>query len=194
MRWMLDILAVVAMAAVLGVLLTHTREHQRQGLRRQAVQDALAKLTEQALVAGATKGRPHTAMGYPFIASPTWFASQDAPVNVLAPRCNPWVDMAPTDDLALDPPDPVIVSPHQAGFWYNPGRGVFRARVQPQSSQRATLELYNMLNGRDLKMLPEGFVAARRPVPMFAALAMRHAPKPDHPSESFASVDVQAKP
>jgi hypothetical protein len=60
----------------------------------------------------------------------------------------------------------VIRGPEQAGFWYNPNRGVVRARVAPQFTQRATLDLYNELNNVALKDLPPPQNAGQKPVEM----------------------------
>jgi hypothetical protein len=65
--------------------------------------------------------------------------------------------------LADDPPDPVLHRKAQAGFWYNPNRGVVRARVPGQGESGAALDLYNQLNNSGLKELTESAAAERRP-------------------------------
>jgi hypothetical protein len=34
-------------------------------------------------------------------------------------------------------------------FWYNPARGIVRARVPDQTTDEATLSLYESINGED---------------------------------------------
>lgn len=86
-----------------------------------------------------------------------WFG-EDVPTNVLLDPDRPWIDLAPPGDLGEHPPDPVVYSVEQAGFWYNPTTGVFRARVRPASSEAQTLALYNDVNGTalpDFEQIPD---------------------------------------
>jgi hypothetical protein len=71
------------------------------------------------------------------------------------PARQPWLDIAPPGDKSDHPSDPVITRGTQAGFWYNPNRGLFRARVAPQFNEEDTLELYNRLNNSNLRALPQ---------------------------------------
>jgi hypothetical protein len=106
---------------------------------------------------------------YPRQVRPKWF-NQHLPLNVLVGKQHPWIDLAPKRDAAAHPPDPVIAGPDQAGFWYNPSTGVFRARVPRRGSRKKTLALYNAVNRSSLSTLP-GSGAPKRangrgPVPL----------------------------
>jgi hypothetical protein len=85
----------------------------------------------------------------------------DPPRNHLLTGDRPWVELAPVEDADRDhPADPVAfdLDGHKsASFWYNPYRGVVRARVAPQINEQETLALYNRVNGVFLATLaPEG--------------------------------------
>ena len=77
---------------------------------------------------------------FPARISPLWF-DRDVPFNSLVSGRQPWIDVAPPGDMTDNPPDPVIQKAEQAGFWYNPNRGIIRARVIPQFTEVDTLNL-----------------------------------------------------
>lgn len=92
-----------------------------------------------------------------------WFG-EDVPANVLLDADRPWIDLAPPGDLGAHPPDPVAYTSEQAGFWYNPTIGVFRARVRPASSEAQTLVLYNDVNGTALSRFEQIPNPSRQPL------------------------------
>ncbi|MBI1336720.1 MAG: hypothetical protein GC164_07140 [Phycisphaera sp.] len=164
MRLVIDSLIALMLAAILGGVLLYHRQQQTNLLAQQQVYQALAHLQEQVLYRGALGENDTTESGFPRTVSPAWFVGEP-PRNVLVPADQPWVDVAPRDDWQDQPPDPVIASPGQAGFWYNPNRGIFRARVVPQFSDSRTIELYNHLNGCALRHLPVTTDTQRSPTP-----------------------------
>src|SRR5690606_29054642 len=84
--------------------------------------------------------------------------------------------VAPEGDTHDHPPDPVLISKEQAGFWYNPALGVFRARVPQQVTAQETLTLYNRVNGTALLSLPVSDDPARQPQrPAWGAIRARPA-------------------
>lgn len=162
MRRVIDILIVLMLMAVLFGLVWHYRNEQKNVSDFRAVHDAISRLYEQALMQGSLEDHT-TRGGFPLMMQPKWFGEM-LPVNVLVPEIQPWIDIAPIGDQADHPPDPVIISDEQAGFWYNPNRGLFRARVMPQFSEDETLDAYNQLNNTALKVLPRDSKVERRPV------------------------------
>jgi hypothetical protein len=168
MRLAIDSVVAVLLAGVLGLLLLDNRAAASRLERAGAVHLALAHLSEQARLHGSMAGAGGAV--FPAFISPAWFAG-DLPVNVLAPR-QPWLDVAPAGDGADHPPDPVLVDPGQAGFWYNPGRGVVRARVPARGGPAEARELYNQVNDSALKVLAAGDGAGRKPVPWREAAAV----------------------
>jgi type II secretory pathway pseudopilin PulG len=163
MRLLIDTLIALMLVGILaGIVVYHQRE-SRQLQRYQQVHAALAQLHEKALYQGALGDEPTTQTGFPATVSPLWFHG-DLPLNVLVPGRHAWVDIAPPGDMSEHPPDPVCIKPQQAGFWYNPNRGIFRARVPEQHSESLTLAEYNRINTTYLKQLPLHYDSARRPV------------------------------
>jgi hypothetical protein len=179
MRLLIDCLIVLMLIAVLALVFGERRRAQLRIDQLSQVYRALSRLQEQARYHGAidvasqvsaapgqtpNPGAASVVDGMPVLVSPAWFGS-DLPHNTMVGGTQPWLDIAPLGDMAVDPPDPVIHRPDQAGFWYNPARGVFRARVAPQFSEQETLDLYNELNNRNLTRFPTSNDPARRPLP-----------------------------
>jgi len=189
MRIVIDsLIALMLVGVLVGVLVMH---HNRQQSERDvaAVCSALDRLQEQAAY--------HTAVQSAMVGHDTmlvhlheeWFG-QDLPTNVLVGQAHPWIDLAPPGDRGQHPPDPVATEQGQAGFWYNPTTGTFRARVTPCSSEAETLALYNQINGTSLAAFEQMPDPSRRPIAhvlgsvpaqQYASLANQTwaAPKPD---------------
>ena len=148
MRLMIDTMIAVMLAGVVGGGMWLHRERVASAQRVQQVQAALAQLQEKAdyYRTLAKVQEEYVAMGGHGDISPQWF-QDDLPINVIVPLDCPWLDLAPEGDYATHPPDPVVTHDGQAGFWYNPSTGVFRARVTPQYTDAATAELYHQVNG-----------------------------------------------
>ncbi|MFA9477468.1 hypothetical protein ACERK3_04085 [Phycisphaerales bacterium AB-hyl4] len=163
MRLLIDTLIALMLTALLGGLIWNHRYQEQQTLDRQTVHRSLNQLHEQVLYQRSLGRVAQSDLGFPRIVEPTWFSS-GLPRNAIAPPPHPWMDIAPPDDMASHPPDPVLTHPAQAGLWYNANLGVFRARVPAQISQRATIRLYNDLNGTQLTGLPQTVDARRRPI------------------------------
>ncbi len=164
MRLVFDVLILLMLAALLGavVWVQHERHTEQQRIAR--VHDALAALSEGMRYEAAMRQAIDGVDGFPRAISPRWFPS-GLPTNHLLPAEHPWIDVAPEGDRAEHPPDPIVDSAMQAGFWYNPSRGIFRARVPAQLSEAASIDLYNKVNHTDLDAAPDRDEMARRPEP-----------------------------
>lgn len=173
MRLLIDTLIALMLAGILAAVLWQYRKDAHQVRQVQGVHQSLARLQEQMLYRGALGDTPTGAAGFPLEVSPLWFPD-GLPFNNLVPGRQPWVDVAPEGDQSNNPPDPVLRQPSQAGFWYNPNRGVFRARVPARFTQGATLELYNDVNGTFLSTLEERIVPRVKP-PQRPSLASKAA-------------------
>ncbi len=163
MRLLIDSLIAMMLVAVLAGIILHHRQQQRQLSQYQALHRALAQFREAVVSEGARDRSLANEWGYPLTISPLWFP-EGLPANHLIPGRHPWIDLAPPGDMNDQPPDPVATRPDQAGFWYNPNRGLIRARVTPQFTQQATLSLYNQINGTMLVSLPRSTDPGRQPV------------------------------
>ncbi|MFW6059363.1 MAG: hypothetical protein ACODAQ_04235 [Phycisphaeraceae bacterium] len=166
MRLIVDSLIAMMLICILGAVVVHYQQEQRRLHDVRFVHRSLARLHEQATFRSALRDAAdgEEEVRFPARVAPQWF-ERDLPLNVLVPLHQPWIDVAPEGDMAEHPPDPVLQNSSQAGFWYNPNRGIFRARVEPQLSEKRTLEMYNRVNGTALLSLPRDDTAARAPTP-----------------------------
>lgn len=146
----------LGVAAVVIPLQRRGAREAEVGATRAAVQAIEAEVKRQALL-GEVALSPE---GWPATLDPEWFAKQQQPVprNSLLSEHRPWVEVASGAQAMLN--DPVIradataeLASERAAFWYNPARGIVRARVPMAVSDRTTLELYNRVNGTDLVSL-----------------------------------------
>ena len=209
MRLVMDSLIALMLVVVLGGLLLHQRYQDRALADLQFVHRALAQLQEQtiyhATLDAVSLDAEQGALGqmpFPLLIHSDWFVDT-LPVNLLVGADHPWIDVAPGGDLASHPPDPTIRQRGQAGFWYNPNTGIFRARVKPQDTDRQTLEIYNQVNGCALSVLPRTRDAARQPLAMaldipsttlHASLARTDVAKPTQQPLSPPSEEVKPDP
>ncbi len=164
MRLTFDILILLMLAVILGGVVWVQYERGTQRDRIAQVHEALAKLSEGMRYEAAMQRAIEGEEGFPRAISPQWFP-HGLPVNHLLPPEHPWIDVAPPGDRSEHPPDPIVDSAAQASFWYNPSRGLFRARVPAQLSETASLTLYNEVNHSELEELPNRRDTARRPLP-----------------------------
>lgn len=190
MRLILDtLIALMLLGIVAGVVATDRRDRDVQ-TRSHRTRLALARLHEQMMLRAALRETPINDAGFACDISPHWFDRDGLPRNSLArapghllhvsgqihattvTSDRPWIDLAPPGDTADHPPDPVLISPGQAEFWYNPHRGIIRARVMARESSEATLALYNHVNSSNLRQLPRDN-GTRRPVASGAGQASR---------------------
>ncbi|MCC6682883.1 MAG: hypothetical protein IT445_18450 [Phycisphaeraceae bacterium] len=169
MRLVIDSLIALMMVSLLGTVLWAHQRQQQQDLSRQMLCDALARLHQQTVYHGALGDVDLSDNGFPQQVMPDWFGQQ-FPCNTLTDARRPWIDVAPPGDMADQPPDPVLTEEQQAAFWYNPNRGLFRARVPAQVNDRQTLALYNQINQCALHELPLISDETRQPI--------AHAPLP----------------
>ena len=164
MRRLTDALILLLVLGVAGGVVHHRRSLAAADVTGEGVKAALTRLYERASYYGALEhSMRETGTPFPLAIDPEWFGSR-LPVNTLLGGEHPWLDVAPPGDDAAHPPDPVATRPGQAGFWYNPARGVFRARVSPHLGDDEALALYNELNGTGLTELRRDADPARRPL------------------------------
>lgn len=89
---------------------------------------------------------------------PGWFRrlqlGEAPPRNALLDSRRPWIEIAAETNRALDhPPRPFATNESDAAFWYNPYRGIVRARVPAALSESEALDAYNTINGTTLHSL-----------------------------------------
>jgi hypothetical protein len=121
---------------------------------------ALGRIEREVRVRAATEGAEVNRFGWPASVQPAWFGG-GLPENRLATGDRPWLEVAPETQFALEDP-PVLIAERSgvASFWYNPGKGIVRARVGLRTTDAATLETYNRVNGTRVERL---FLGGRSP-------------------------------
>lgn len=160
MRRIVDVIALgLCLVVVTLVVIQQTRNESVESVVTQT-ELSLAQFHEVLKVQATTNGVAVNGRGWPNTIEGHWF-EDDPPRNHLLTGDRPWVELAPAEDADRDhPADPVafdLEGHNAASFWYNPYRGVVRARVAPQINEDETLALYNRVNGVFLATLaPEG--------------------------------------
>jgi hypothetical protein len=153
MRTLVNIVAVLLVAATALGLSVWAGVQAREELCLKQTRDSLTRLESEVRRRASLGGIELSATGYPMTIKPEWF-EEDVPRHMLLDEARPWVEIAPSDEATLDhPPVRVDVIGGLAAFWYNPAKGVVRARVPASVSDRATLEMYNKINGSELETL-----------------------------------------
>ncbi len=165
MRLVVDSVIGLMMVGILAGVLLYHRQASSEIDQVRFVHDSLSRLHEAAVLHRVLAGEGDARAAYPRIVRPDWFGDA-MPVNLLLDRDRPWIDLAPPGDHATHPPDPIADHSTQAGFWYNPNTGIFRARVQRQVTERDTLDLYNRINGSALSSAIADANPARTPTPL----------------------------
>ena len=153
MRLLIDSLIACMLVAILAGVILHYRGQTQELDRLRFTTQALSRLQEQINYHAAMQEAKTDEPGFPPAVSPAWFDA-DIPMNPMVPGRQAWIDLAATNDFADDPPDPILNHPHQAAFWYNPARGIIRARVPRQFTDQESLELYNRTNSSRLTRIP----------------------------------------
>ena len=159
MRLMLDTIVALLLVGLLGGLLWLQRQEQMQQHHIEQVQHALRALESQALYRAAVGDAQATPVGFADRLLPEWF--DRLPHNSLVdPKEVPWLDA--TEDATRDHVNPkhIVADSHHAAFWYNPHRGIIRARVPMQFTWDETVALYNAVNGTGLRVEQIDWVGA----------------------------------
>lgn len=164
MRLLIDSLIAMMLIAILAGVIFHHRQQQDLVRQYNIAHRELASLRDTITYNSALEQATLNESGHALYPSPLWFPN-GLPSNRLVPGRHPWFDIAPQGDLNDQPPDPIIHSHDQAGYWYNPNLGIIRARVMPLFTEQATLTLYNQINTTMLGSLPRSKDPARQPIP-----------------------------
>jgi hypothetical protein len=151
LRRAVDVVGVLAGAGALVVVAVVGLKHYRTQQAFDVVTAGLREF-ERTLAVQANLGEAElTRSGWPTTMNPAWF-SNSPPRNPFMPPEAAWLEVAPEIEAnLLDPPARVAPDEFHAGFWYNPYRGIVRARVPLVVSESQSVELYNRINGRAVR-------------------------------------------
>lgn len=153
MRRIIDVLvAVMVCTLVMGVIWLNKSDRQATSLREQ-VREEVRQFQQVIDIRTALEEGDRNHRGHPVTVDPAWFKGEP-PRNPLLPPTHPWVEIAVEGQHDLEhPPDRIAAGTGTARFWYNPWRGVVRARVPHGASDGDALELYNHVNASNVSLL-----------------------------------------
>jgi len=147
LRWLRSIMVLIALAGAVGAYVYQRAAIEREMLMVDSTRNALMDLGQRMRYLKATERIDLNDFGWPELIDSRWF-NGEAPRNSMLSARHPWLEVASTMEYALDHPvQRVAINERLAGFWYNPAKGIIRARVPQTVSDEKTIELYNRVNG-----------------------------------------------
>jgi len=151
LRACIDVLVVGSAAIALMTALRLYETHLEEQNAVDSTRAALMTIRSEVGIRSALGGKDLNEFGHPMNVDTTWF--DHVPTrNVLASEHAPWIELAMPNELARNhPTDPTLRGGRGAMFWYNPVRGIVRARVPDQTTDEATLSLYEAVNGDEFQ-------------------------------------------
>jgi type II secretory pathway pseudopilin PulG len=153
MKMLVDIAAVLLVAAVVWAVITMRLDQQERDQTEQAVLADVKRFGQEVQKRAATGGSDTNARGWPVTIDPAWFEGHP-PQNPLLSSDRPWVEVASPDRAHLMHPEVRVAADRSmAAFWYNPYQGVVRTRVPATLNDEQALALYNRLNRTSLTSL-----------------------------------------
>lgn len=155
MRFVLDTLVALMVVGLIVGAFMHFKTSRGMEQRVERARMELRRFdTQLSLKAQLGEVEVSTA-NYPMSIDPAWFAD-NLPNNPLLQRGRPLVEIATEQQQDLQHPVERAVSDRDrslAQFWYNPYRGLLRARVPNAGTDSKTLSLYNRVNDSRLPSL-----------------------------------------
>jgi hypothetical protein len=146
MRLIIDTLVALTLVGVLGGIALHSHREKETERRIKLARRELQTIQSQVLLQSALEMVALTRHGYPATIDPAWFGGS-VPGNPLLKAGHEFVSVASEAEAGDDHPrDPMATSLEVAQFWYNPYKGVVRARVPDDVSEATALRLYNRVN------------------------------------------------
>lgn len=153
MRLIIDTLVALTLVGVLGGIALHSHREKEVERRIKLARDELRQIQSQVMLQAAMEQVALTRYGYPASIDPKWFGGR-VPGNPLLKAGHDFVNVAAGSEAGAEHPrDPMAIGPGAAQFWYNPYKGVVRARVPDDVSEATALRLYNLVNDSQLTSL-----------------------------------------
>jgi len=154
LRHLIHLLIPTALVLVGLTLFRAETTRRAEGAVRIEAADALARIQRQVMVRSVLEGGSTARTGtWPASIDPAWFGN-DLPENPLLEPGHPWIETASVRERGrMHPVELQAADETDAGFWYNPAKGIVRIRVPVAVSDQASLDLYNELNGTSLTTL-----------------------------------------
>ncbi len=147
MRWLRYIMFALALAGAIGAFAYRRAAVAREQMMVDQTRDAVLAIEQRIRYLKAMEEVQLNELGWPEVVDPRWFKGEP-PRNGMLNARHPWLEVASTLEYALDHPvQRVAINENLAGLWYNPAKGIVRARVPQTLSDEKTIEIYNRING-----------------------------------------------
>ncbi len=148
MRVVVDTLVALMIAGVLAGVVIHHRSKDEHVADAEGARLIVNQIERELTLKGSLGEVETTRQGFPTTVDPAWFG-ETVPLNPLfVDTDHPWIEIAPYRDRALNhPASRTALTREMASFWYNPYKGIVRARVPAAMTDVAAKRLYDSVNG-----------------------------------------------
>lgn len=147
LRWLWSIMVLVALTGAVGAYLFQRAGDEREEQMVSQAREAVGQISQRMRYLKTMERIDLNELGWPELIDPAWF-NGEPPRNMMLSLRHPWMEVASPLDYSLDHPvQRVAINERLAGLWYNPAKGIVRARVPQTVSDQKTVELYNRVNG-----------------------------------------------
>lgn len=157
MRLVINMLILAMLLGVAGLFFWRHDAAGAESSLRQETRESVRRIQREVTLQGTLSEGTGSELNYPATVEAGWF-DEGLPRNLMVDAGRPWLEIADQSQWHLaHPPDRIVVDGRAAMFWYNPKRGIVRARVSARGSDGEVLEAYNAANG---VMLTDLYAAA----------------------------------
>jgi hypothetical protein len=145
-RIVADVLIVVGLSAIAFAIYDSMRHNEERAAAISATKVSVRTIQAQLDLYVAGESISINDQRFPSAISAEWFDGV-RPVNTLLGVDRPWVELASFEELARTHPlDVTVGGGDGAMFWYNPARGIVRARVPRTLTDAEAIRIYNEVN------------------------------------------------
>ena len=146
MRLLMDTLVALMLVGLLGGVMWHNQTDQSATHQRETTRAEVRRFQQQISLQSALATVQRNDRNFPATVDPEWFLG-NLPANPLLNDTHPWLEIARFEEQEfLHPQQRVATSSVLAKFWYNPHKGIVRARVPVAISDDAALKMYCFVN------------------------------------------------
>ena len=140
------ILTLLGCSMILLAAWTRIDAIRRFDRKVKAAHGTLLRIESEIRLRSALDGYQTSREGFVVMVESTWFEG-GPPRNPLLPGPKrPRIEVEDSGDRSMRNPVTPTATDQGAGWWYNPANGIVRARVPAQATNRATRELYELVN------------------------------------------------
>jgi hypothetical protein len=148
MRLLIDAIIAVCLIGLLATVMTVRRTEAARSETVEATRQAIDAIESEAIYQAALGEVELSDGGWPLEIQVSWF-DRIPPHPMFADRVPyeiAWLEHADQAEQDLEHPRQKHADVRHGAFWYNPDRGIVRARVPRQPTDQATEQLYRRIN------------------------------------------------